>query len=72
MFTLFSQERVDEIHDYNLTMEARAEGKAEGKAEGRAESRLEIAKKLLSIPLPYDQIAMATGLSLTEIEQLAV
>ena len=68
MFTLFSQERVDEIHDYNLTMEARAEGKA----EGRAESRLEIAKKLLSIPLPYDQIAMATGLSLTEIEQLAV
>lgn len=72
MITLFSQEKITEIHDYNLAMQARAEGKEEGRAEGMVESRLEIAKKLLSLQLPNDQIAMATGLSLADIENLAV
>ena len=83
MITLFNQEKVTEIHDYNLAMEAHAKGKAEGeaegmakgkaegRAEGKAESRLEIAKNLLSIKIPYDQIAAATGLSLAEVAQLA-
>lgn len=68
MFTLFDQERVTKIHNYNIAMEARAEGKAEGKAE----SRLEMAKKMLSIQIPFDQIAAVTGLSHAEIEQLAI
>ena len=96
MFTLFSKEKITEIHEYNVAMEARAEGeakgmakgmaegeakgmakgraegKAEGRAEGKAESRLEIAKNLLSIQIPHEQIAMATGLSLAEVEGLAV
>lgn len=72
MITLFSQEKISEIHDYNLAMQARAEGRAEGKAEGMTESKLEIAKNLLSIHIPHDQIAMATGLSLADVEKLAV
>ena len=40
MITLFSQEKISEIHDYNLAMQACAEGRA----EGMAESKMEIAK----------------------------
>ena len=45
MVTLFDQEKVWAIHEYNVAMEAeekgRVEGKAEGKAEGRAEGKAE-------------------------------
>ena len=58
--------------------EGRAEGRAEGKEEGRAEGRaegmsqrsLEIARNLLSLGLPVDQIIQATGLTEEEIELL--
>ena len=58
--------------------EGRAEGRAEGMAEGRAEGRaegmsqrsLEIARNLLSLGLPVDQITQATGLTEEEIELL--
>ena len=58
--------------------EGRAEGRAEGKEEGRAEGRaegmslrsLEIARNLLSLGLPVDQITQATGLTEEEIELL--
>ena len=58
--------------------EGRAEGRAEGKEEGRAEGRaegmsqrsLEIARNLLSLGLPIDQITQATGLTEEEIELL--
>ena len=54
--------------------EGRAEGKEEGRAEGRAEGMsqrsLEIARNLLSLGLPVDQITQATGLTEEEIEQL--
>ena len=80
MFTLFDHERIVEIHEYNIAKDARAEGEAKGlekgmekgMEKGKAESRLEIAKNLLSIQIPYDQIAKATGLSLAEVERLAV
>jgi predicted transposase/invertase (TIGR01784 family) len=61
---------------------AEERGKREGKLEGRLEGRLEgisegelakafaIAKNLLSINLPHDQIVAATGLTLEEIEGL--
>ena len=52
----------------------RAEGKEEGRAEGRAEGMsqrsLEIARNLLSLGLPIDQITQATGLTEEEIELL--
>ena len=52
----------------------RAEGKEEGRAEGRAEGMsqrsLEIARNLLSLGLPVDQITQATGLTKEEIELL--
>ena len=54
--------------------EGRAEGMAEGRAEGRAEGMsqrsLEIARNLLSLGLPVDQITQATGLTEEEIELL--
>ena len=54
--------------------EGRAEGKEEGRAEGRAEGMsqrsLEIARNLLSLGLPVDQITQATGLTEKEIELL--
>ena len=54
--------------------EGRAEGKEEGRAEGRAEGMsqrsLEIARNLLSLGLPVDQITQSTGLTEEEIELL--
>ena len=54
--------------------EGRAEGKEEGRAEGRAEGMsqrsLEIARNLLSLGLPVDQIIQATGLTEEEIGML--
>ena len=49
---------------------ARDEGLAEGRAEGRDEEKLGIAKKLLAMGLPLDQVAEATGLPKNEIEAL--
>lgn len=60
MITLFNEEKISEIHDYNLVMQT------------RAESRLEMAKKMLSLHIPHDQIAAVTDLSLAEVEELAV
>lgn len=49
---------------------ARDEGLAEGRAEGRDEEKLGIAKKLLAMGLPLDQVAEATGLTKDEIAAL--
>lgn len=37
MLTLFNQERITEIHEYNLMKEARQQGQQEGRQEGRQE-----------------------------------
>ena len=34
MLTLFNQERITEIHEYNLMKEARQQGQQEGQQEG--------------------------------------
>lgn len=39
MVTLFNQERITEIHEYNLRKEARQEGWQQGRQEGRQEGR---------------------------------
>lgn len=41
MVTLFDQERLTEIHEYNLVKDARQEGHSVGRHEGRAEGRAE-------------------------------
>ena len=46
------------------------EGKEEGRAEGMSQRSLEIARNLLSLGLPIDQITQATGLTEEEIELL--
>ena len=50
--------------------EGRAEGKEEGRAEGMSQRSLEIARNLLSLGLPVNQITQATGLTEEEIELL--
>jgi predicted transposase/invertase (TIGR01784 family) len=42
----------------------------EAKEEGKKDREIEIAKNLLSLKLSFDQIAQATGLSISEIEKL--
>ena len=41
MVTLFDQEKIAEIHDYNVAKAARQEGHQLGRAEGREEGRAE-------------------------------
>jgi predicted transposase/invertase (TIGR01784 family) len=48
----------------------KAEGLAEGEAKGLAEGKLEIAKKLKSHGMPFDQISEITNLSIEEIEKI--
>ena len=50
--------------------EGKEEGRAEGRAEGMSQRSLEIARNLLSLGLPVDQIIQATGLTEEEIELL--
>ncbi len=50
-------------------IEGRAEGRAEGRTEGRAERSLEIARQLKAMGMSDNQIAQATGLSLSAISE---
>ena len=45
-------------------------GEARGLAKGRHDNALETARNLLSMKLSIDQVVRATGLSLTEVEDL--
>ena len=42
------------------------------KLEGAAEEKLEVARNLLKINLPLEQISKATGLTVAEIERLRI
>ncbi|GHV55621.1 hypothetical protein FACS1894216_18430 [Synergistales bacterium] len=57
--------------DYMVIMNtAIREGEARGRAEGALQEKLLIAKSLLAINLPLDQIAKTTGLTSSQIEAL--
>ena len=43
-----------------------------GRKIGRAEEKVEIARNLLKINLPLDQIAFATGLTMEEVDHLRI
>jgi len=47
-----------------------AEGRAEGLAEGRAAERVDVARNLLKMNMPLEQIIAATGLTRVEVEAL--
>lgn len=51
--------------------EGRAEGKVEGQAEGRDAAMTEVAKSLLALNMPFDQIAQIAGLPLERIKSLS-
>ncbi len=48
----------------------RAEGRAEGRAQGKKEEQLEMARRMLAIPFPYETIMQITGLSYEELASL--
>ena len=50
--------------------EGRAEGLAEGRAEGLAEGRIDVARNLVKMNMPIEQIIAASGLTREEIEML--
>ena len=45
-------------------------GRKIGLEEGRVEGKIEVARNLLKINLPLDQIALATGLTIEEVDHL--
>lgn len=48
----------------------RAAGKIEGKIEGKNEGKIEIARNLLKLGIPLEQITIATGLTSEEAGRL--
>lgn len=77
-FQRILEARVGFLRDMDAFQEqAREEGLAEGRAEEHAKGlaklqkeKLEIAKKLLKLKIPINQIIIATGLSKEEVEML--
>ena len=49
-----------------------AQGIAKGRTESRREERFSIARNLMSMNLPIEQIVIATGLTREEVEQSRV
>ena len=51
--------------------EGREQGKEEGLEQGIKQSKIEIAKRLISMGLPFEQIVQGTDLPLEKIQELA-
>jgi predicted transposase/invertase (TIGR01784 family) len=51
--------------------EGEQKGRQEGEQKGRQEEKFEVAKNLLRMKMPVDDIVKATGLPLDEVKQLA-
>ena len=73
-----SLENMGELDNIINSTEERAEmrgreaGRAEGRAEGSQEKALEIAKNLLEAGMGVEQISQMTGLSVDEVEAIAL
>lgn len=65
MITLFSQEKVSEIHDFNLAQRSRKEGHA----EGRAETEQKFVLRLLKTMSP-EQVAETLEMPLEDIHRM--
>ena len=67
----YEKARRDEASRINWAREeGRREGREEARQEGRREQVIEIARKLIKLNVPIDEIVEATGLTLKEIEEL--
>ncbi|MCK9338737.1 MAG: transposase, partial [Bacteroidales bacterium] len=65
------------INDYDNAInyareEGELKGELKGKIEGRLEGKLEIARTLLKMGKPIDDILLITGLSKEQIEELGI
>ena len=63
------------IRDHNQMMKeavarGRAEGRAEGLAEGAEQNSIDIARRLLALNYPIDDVAKGTGLSVDRVKAL--
>ncbi len=65
MVTLFDQERVWEIYDYNVKKEAKEEGINEGRKLGIDEGLKEAAQRMLETGM--DRVSVSRILGLNEI-----
>ena len=64
MVTLFDQERVTEIHEYNLIKDARQEGHSAGRQEGHTEGTVASIKNLMdSMGWSIEQVMSALKIS---------
>ena len=59
-------------HDNDLIKKGRAEGEKCGLAKGMAQKALDIAKNLIAMHMPEEDVAKATGLSLKQVQALAI
>lgn len=69
MVTLFSQEKVSEIHDFNLAKHSHEKGRVEGIEEGRTETRKEFIHLMLETMSP-EQVAKTLKMSLEEVRRI--
>ena len=63
--------KIDILTERSAINDARQEGLTEGKIEGRGERDMEIAKKLKSRGMPFEQISEITDLTIEEIEKIS-
>ena len=71
LMELSNDERTRMLYDSRMKMEWDIQARERGAHEdGRNEERYAIAKNLLKLDLPFDDISKATGLTHTEIEEL--
>ena len=47
------------------------QGKFEGRAEGRDAAMIDVAKSLLALGMPFEQITQVAGLSLEQVKSLS-
>ena len=68
--TVFEAREKQRRDNMALERRARMEGKQEGREEGRKEGKYDIAKNLLKINMPVENIIEVTGLTTQEIKNL--
>ena len=63
MVTLFNQQKVMEIHDYHVALEAREDGLKEGRAEGMTDGALKVIRSLMkNMGLSVEQALATAGI----------
>lgn len=67
---VFRSRRMYQTDQQSNIATAEDRGRAKGRVEGRTVEKIEIARNLLKINLPLDQIVMATGLTSEEVNRL--